>query len=203
MATDPEQFRWNLGAPLAGDRAVASQSTVLEGKRIALLVTGGIAACRTPMLARAIRKAGAEVFPIVTPAGLSFVASSSLAWSCANDVVTTLDSRAQHVELAAIDAYLVAPATYSTIGKLAHGIADNAVTTTLATALGRVESGQSAILLAPAMHGSMANALLRRNLATIVDLGCTVIPPKGEDCKAKLPDDDVLIDALVAALAAG
>ena len=200
MASDPRRFDWPLGEPLAGDRAVAQDGDSLGGRRVALMVTGGIAACRAPMLARALRKHGAEVVPLLTPSAARFVTATALSWCSANDAITTLDERAQHVELGTIDAYLVAPATYSTIGKLASGIADNAVTTTLASALGHLESGRSAVLLAPAMHGSMVNAVLRRNLAICDDLGCVVIPPRGEDGKAKLPDDPVLVAAVAAAV---
>jgi phosphopantothenoylcysteine decarboxylase / phosphopantothenate---cysteine ligase len=198
MSSKP--FEWDLGAALAGDRAVAGRDLRLATKRIALLVCGGIAACRAPMLARSLRKSGAEVYVFVTPSALEFVTSEALAWCSANPVTTVLDSRAQHVSSERVDAYLVAPATYSTIGKLANGIADNAVTTTLASALGHLASGTVAVVVAPAMHGSMVNAVLRRNLATCVGLGVTVVPPKGEDDKAKLPDDEVLIAALTAAL---
>ncbi len=198
--TDPERFRWRLGTPLAGDRAVAQGSQALDGKRVALCITGGIAAYRTPGLARALRRAGAEVTAWLTPAALQFVTRDALEWTTLNPVITDLDGRAQHVETGVVDVWLLAPATYSTINKLAAGIADNAVTTSLASAIGRLESGETRILVAPTMHGSMANTILRDSLARLSDLGVTVLTPRARDGKALLPEDDALVAAVVQAL---
>lgn len=195
----PDDFQWQLGEPLPGDRAVRRSSDRLAGKRVGLCVTGGIAAFRTPGLARELRRAGAEVFAFATPAAMQFVTVDALEWTTLHPLVQALDGRAQHVE-AALDVYLVAPATYSTLNKLAAGIADNAVTTTLASALGLVEQGKAQVLLAPTMHGSMVNAILRANLARLADLGCQVILPLGRDGKALLPDDATLVDAVARAL---
>ncbi len=195
----PQDFEWQLGEPLQGDRAVRLTSERLAGKRVGLCVTGGIAAFRTPGLVRELRRAGAEVYAFVTPSALQFVTVDALEWTTLHPVVHALDGRAQHVE-SALDAYLVAPATYSTLNKLAGGIADNAVTTTLASALGLVEQGKAQVLLAPAMHGSMVNPILRANLVRLVDVGCQVIPPLGRDGKALLPDDASLVDAIARAL---
>ena len=201
MIAQADDFRWDFGEPLAGDRAVAVEGTELAGRRIALLVTGGIAAYRTPDLARALRRAGAAVHACVTPTGLQFVTLDALHWATAQPVEHALDGRAHHVE-GTCDAYLVAPATYSTLNKVAAGIADNAVTTVLASALGLCEQGRAAVLVAPTMHGSMWNAILRESLARLANLGVTVIPPRGGDGKARLPDEDVLVQAVVSALAA-
>lgn len=198
MAT-ADDFRWNLGELLPGDRAVAATSTRLQGKHIGLLVTGGIAAYRAPGLVRELRRAGAEVFVFLTPAAQQFVAKDALEWTSLHPLVTALDGRAQHVEVA-LDAYLVAPATYSTINKVAVGVADNAVTTALASALGLLEQGRTQVLLAPTMHGSMVNPILRESLAKLANLGCRVIAPRAQDGKAALPDDAVLVDAVAAAL---
>ncbi len=195
----PEDFHWQLGEPLVGDRALLPTSQQLAGKRVGLCVTGGIAAFRTPALVRALRRAGADVYAFVTPAALQFVTVDALEWTTLHPVVQALDGRAQHVETP-LDAYLVAPATYSTLNKLAVGIADNAVTTTLASALGLLEQGKAQVLLAPTMHGSMVNAILRANLARLATLGCHVIAPLGRDGKALLPDDAVLVDAVAQAL---
>lgn len=170
MAT-PEDFRWDLGTPLAGDRALAPTSARLAGRRVALLVTGGIAAFRTPGLVRELRRAGADVQVYVTPTALQFVTVDALEWTSLHPIVSALDGRAQHVEHPP-EAYLVAPASYSTINKVAAGIADNAVTTTLAGALGLCEQGKVQVLLAPTMHGSMVNAILRQSLTRLSDLGC-------------------------------
>lgn len=195
----PDDFRWDLGTPLAGDRALAPTSTLLAGRRVGLLITGGIAAFRTPGLVRELRRAGADVQVYVTPTALQFVTVDALEWTSLHPVVAALDGRAQHVEHAP-EAYLVAPASYSTINKVAAGIADNAVTTTLAGALGLVEQGKARVLLAPTMHGSMVNGVLRASLARLCDLGCEVVPPCGRDGKALLPEDATLVAAVAASL---
>ncbi|MCO4762864.1 MAG: hypothetical protein KC502_15220 [Myxococcales bacterium] len=195
-----DDFNWDLGTPLDGDRAIAQTSDKLAGRHIALCVTGGIAAYRIPTLARELRRAGAEVTAWVTPTALQFVTRDALRWTTLRPVVGDLDGRAQHVESASVDLWLVAPATYSTINKMAQGIADNALTTALASAIGRVEAGQTQILIAPTMHGTMANSILRASLARLANLGCRVITPRARDGKALLPEDADLLTAVMDAL---
>ena len=181
---------------------MARHDDSLAGKRIALMVTGGIAALRAPITARALRKVGADVVAFASPEALRYVGEDALSWATTAPVVTRLSAHAEHLSDAApFDAYLVAPATYNTIGKFAHGIADNGLLATLASALGRAERGQAAVLVAPTMHGSMHNRILIDNLRRLQELGVHVIPPKQEDGKDKLPDDPALISAVVAALA--
>ena len=115
-------------------------------------------------------------------------------------MIAGLGGEAEHVEHQP-DLWLLAPATYSTLNKVAVGIADNAVTTSLASALGRLEAGGAPVLVAPTMHGSMWNAILRGSLARLVDLGVRVVPPVGREGKATLPTDEVLVAAVVEALA--
>lgn len=194
-----DDFRYDLGESLQGDRAVALTSNRLHGVQLALLITGGIAAFRTPALIRELRRHGAEVYAYVTPTALQFVTRDALEWTSLHPVVDALDGRAQHVEQQS-DVYLVAPASYSTIGKIACGIADNAVTTTLASALGLLEAGRAQVLLAPTMHGSMLNAICREHLAKLANLGVRVVPPLGRDGKALLPDDATLVDAVARSL---
>lgn len=195
-----DDFRWDFGVPLPGDRAVQTTSARLTGRRVALLLSGGIAAYRAPGLVRELRRAGAEVQVLATPTALQFVTADALAWTSLRPVISGLGGEAEHVEQQP-DAWLLAPATYSTLNKLAVGIADNAVTTSLASALGRLETGGPPVLVAPTMHGSMWNAILRNSLAKLVDLGVQVVPPVGRDGKATLPTDEALVTALVTALA--
>lgn len=196
---------WDLGPPqtaLIGDHAVDLRGDSLVGKRVALLVTGGIAAFRAPALVRALRREGAAVTPMVSAEGARFVSLEALAWAADGPVVTALGPRAEHLsESAAIDAYLVAPATYDTINKLAAGIADGPLTATLASALGRLERGGCAVLVAPTMHGTMHNRVLVRSLRTLVELGVEVIPPRDALGKDNLPPDEQLVAAVARALA--
>lgn len=196
---------WNLGGPPPSDlhdRAVAAQGDALAGRRVALMVTGGIAAMRAPMTARALRKQGAETVAFASPQALRYVGEEALSWATTAPVVTRLSAQAEHLSDAApFDAYLVAPATYNTLNKFALGIADSPLLATLASALGRSERGAAAVLVAPTMHGTMHNRILIENLRRLRDLGVHIIPPRQEDGKDKLPDDDALVAAVVSALA--
>ena len=186
-----------------GDHEVPRDGDRLEGVRVALLVTGGIAAFRAPILARALRRQGATVTAFATTEALRYVAREALAWACDRPVVVELTADAEHLsDSAPFDLYLVAPATYSVIGKCAHGIADTPVTATLASAIGRMERGHAAVVLAPTMHGSMHTSILVSNLRTLASIGCTIVPPRDAYGKHNLPEEPVLVDACAAALQA-
>jgi phosphopantothenoylcysteine decarboxylase/phosphopantothenate--cysteine ligase len=186
-----------------GDHEVPRDGDRLEGVRVALLVTGGIAAFRAPILARALRRQGATVTAFATTEALRYVAREALAWACDRPVVVELTADAEHLsDSAPFDLYVVAPATYSVIGKCAHGIADTPVTATLASAIGRMERGHAAVVLAPTMHGSMHTSILVSNLRTLASVGCTIVPPRDAYGKHNLPEEPVLVDACAAALQA-
>lgn len=186
-----------------GDHEVPRDGDRLEGVRVALLVTGGIAAFRAPILARALRRQGATVTAFATTEALRYVAREALSWACDRPVVVDLTADAEHLsDSAPFDLYLVAPATYSVIGKCAHGIADTPVTATLASAIGRMERGHAAVVFAPTMHGSMHTSILVSNLRTLASVGCTIVPPRDAYGKHNLPEEPVLVDACAAALQA-
>ncbi len=180
-----------------GDHAVALDGTHLAGKRIALLITGGIAAMKAPMLARALRRQGAEVTAFVSDEGLRFVTAETLAWSTDRPVVSSLGPRAEHLsDSEQFHAYLVAPATYNTINKMACGIADGPLTATLASALGRLERGACAVLVCPTMHGSMHTRILTESLERLQRFGVTVVPPRDDAGKHALPDEIPIVVAV-------
>ncbi|MFN9623237.1 MAG: phosphopantothenoylcysteine decarboxylase [Cyanobacteriota bacterium] len=197
-------FDWAFGppaSPVIGDHDVPWLSSHLEGQRIALLVGGGIAAMKTPLLARALRRRGAEVTAFCTAEALRYVGAEALEWSTCGPLVRELTWRAEHLsDAAAFAAYLVAPATYNTIGKAANGIADTVLTATLASALGRLARGQTQVLMAPTMHGSMHNAVLETNVRRLAALGVRFVPP-GDACgKHTLPEEEFLVAAVCRAL---
>ena len=176
------------------DHGVISLSNTLSNRRIALLVCGGIAAMKAPLLARELRKHGAEVVAFVSEEALRYVTVDALAWSTHNAVVQSLSARAEHLgDGQNFDAYLLAPATYNTLNKFALGIADTLITTVLASALGRVTQQQSAVLVAPTMHGSMHTPILTENLERLQQWGVKVIPPRDAYGKHNLPDFDAII----------
>ena len=171
------------------------------GKRIALLVTGGIAAMKAPLVARALRKLGASVTAFASEEALRYVTAETLAWSTDAPVVTRLTPASEHLsDEDRFHAYLVAPATYNTINKIACGIADGVITATLASALGRMERGECAVLVCPTMHGSMHTKILTASLERLQSFGVTVVPPRDDYGKHNLPDEGPIAAAVAAAV---
>jgi len=173
----------------------------LEGKGIALLVGAGIAAMKAPLLARALRRRGARVTAFCAPEALRYVGAGALEWSTCRPLVRELSWRAEHLsDDADFDAYLVAPATYNTIGKAANGVADSLVTATLASALGRLARGETAVLMAATMHGSMHHAVLEGNCRRLAELGVGFVPPRDAYGKHNLPEEELIVAAVCRAL---
>lgn len=192
MSTD-----WDFSPPPAselGDHDVRPEHRHLEGQRIALMICGGIAAFKMPMLARTLRKSGAEVTAFASKDALRYVTEDALEWSTTNKVVTRLSADAEHLsDSAPFDAYLLPQATYNTINKVAHGIADGVVTSTLASALGRMERGECAVLVCPTMHGTMHTAILTESLERLDRWGVRIVPPREDYGKHNIPSDEVLV----------
>lgn len=198
------RFCWDYAPPSSapiGDHDVPLDSHHLRGRRIALLVTGGIASFRAPLIARSLRRRGAEVTAFCTPEALQYVAAQALEWATLRPLVTGLTWRAEHLsDSEPFDGWLVAPATYNTIGKMAHGIADTIVTAALASALGRLQQGRTAVLIAPTLHGSMHTPILERNCRSLQRLGVQFIAPRDAYGKHNLPAEEVLTAAVCRAL---
>ncbi len=177
-----------------GDHDVPLEGTHLQGKRIALLITGGIAAMKAPMIARALRRQGAQVVAFISQEGLRYTTIDTLEWSTTNPVVTRLTAAAEHLsDSTPFDAYLIAPATYNTINKIRHGIADSLVTSVMASALGKMERGETRVLIAPTMHGSMHNSILTDSLRALDALGVRIIPPRQDYGKHNIPEEAQLV----------
>ena len=184
-----------------GDHDVPLDGEELSGCRVALMISGSIAAFTTPYLARALRRRGASVHAFCSGEALRYVTAEALEWATTNPVVTTLGADAEHLSDAApFDVYLVAPATYNTIGKAAHGIADTALTATLASAIGRMERGEASVLMAPAMHGTMHTSMLVENCRILSAAGVRIIPPRDDYGKHNLPREEALVTEVIAAL---
>ncbi|UCD96113.1 MAG: bifunctional phosphopantothenoylcysteine decarboxylase/phosphopantothenate--cysteine ligase CoaBC [Candidatus Bathyarchaeota archaeon] len=167
------------------DQDIIRLGSHLENKKIALLITGSIAAYKTPSLVRHFRQYGAEVQVYLTEEAERYVAEDALEWTSTNPVIKNLTAKAEH--LYEHDAYVVAPATLNTIGQIADGKATNAVTTTLASALGRLQKKNTSILVAPAMHGTMEdNPAYQRNLERLKSFGVEIIKPEIRYGKANL-----------------
>jgi phosphopantothenoylcysteine decarboxylase/phosphopantothenate--cysteine ligase len=197
-------FDWDFSPPKSapiGDHDVVPVSAHLAGHRIALLVCGGIAAMKAPLIARALRRRGADVTAFCTKEALHYVGREALEWSTCNPLVTELTWRAEHLsDGTGFSAWLVAPATYNTIGKAAAGVADTVVTSALASALGRMHRGQTQVLFAPTMHGSMHHPILEEAARKLSELGARFIAPRDAWGKHNLPDEELLTAAVCRAV---
>ena len=200
--TRMDTFRFPPPTPSdLGDREVPRDGSRLQGVRVALLVTGGIAAFKAPMIARSLRRQGAQVTAFCSEEALRYVTQDAMEWSTTNPVVVRLSAHAEHLSDAApFDAYLVAPATAATIARMACGLAEGVVGATLASAIGRMERGQARVLVAPTMHGSMHTSILVENLEKLHRIGVRVIPPRDAYGKHNLPDEATLVQEVCAAM---
>ena len=179
----------------------------LQGKCVLLCVSGGIAAYKIPNVASALRKAGAEVHVVMTRNATEFITPLTFE-SLTNHrcVVDTFDRNfpydIHHISLAtAADLILIAPATADVIAKLAHGIADDMLTTVVLAA-------KCKKLVAPAMNTAMLeNPITQDNLKTLERYGFQIIPPDSGllACQAvgsgKMPEPEVLLDHIARELA--
>ena len=179
----------------------------LTGKTIVLGISGGIAAYKMPNVAHALVKMGADVHVLMTKNATEFIAP--LVFETLTNrrcIVDTFDRNFQydvaHVSLAnAADLMLIAPATANVIAKMAHGLADDMLTTvTLAAACPK--------LVAPAMNTHMLeNPITQDNLKTLEGYGFTVIPSGsgllacGDVGSGRLPEEGVLVDYVLRELA--
>ncbi|WP_297985288.1 bifunctional phosphopantothenoylcysteine decarboxylase/phosphopantothenate--cysteine ligase CoaBC [uncultured Chryseobacterium sp.] len=147
----------------------------VQGKKILLMISGGIAAYKMNSLVRDFIKSGAEVKVILTPAAENFVTKLTLSTLSKNEVYTELFKENgtwnNHVDLALwADVILVAPCTANTLAKMVHGICDNLVIATYMSA-------KCPVFIAPAMDLDMyAHPSTRQNLELAEDFGHTIIP---------------------------
>lgn len=158
---------------------------MLQGKKIVLGITGGIAAYKCAHLVRLFVKAGAEVKVIMTPASTQFVTAETLSVLSKNEVVSGFfDGNLNwnnHVHLAEwADLFLVAPATANTLAKFTTGVCDNIVTACYLSA-------RSKVFIAPAMDLDMyKHPTTKANLKTLEGFGNIIIPAESGELASGL-----------------
>ncbi len=159
---------------------------MLKGKKIVLGITGSIAAYKACLLIRGLIKKGAEVQTIITPAGKEFITPVTLSALTSKPVISEFFSQRDgswhsHVQLGLwADAMIIAPATASTIGKMAHGIADNMLVTTYL-------SMKAPVFVAPAMDLDMfAHPSTQANLDLLRSYGNHIIEPASGELASHL-----------------
>jgi len=180
---------------------------ILNGKKIILGITGGIAAYKAIELARLFIKSGASVWPVMTKASANFITPLTLQTVAGNPVARdmfdlTQESRISHIELAEkADIVVVAPATANIIGKAASGIADDLLTTI-------IMATRAPLLFAPAMNSNMyENKIVQANIERLKKNGCSFIGPEegelacGYEGRGRLAPIEDIVDAAEECLA--
>ena len=182
---------------------------MLAGRRILLIIGGGIAAYKALTLIRRLRDAGAAVTPVLTAAGAEFVTPLSVAALAGAKVYRALfdltdEAEMGHIQLSrAADLVVVAPATANLIARMAGGLADDLATTLLLATDKRV-------LIAPAMNVRMwDHPATRRNLATLAADGVLTVGPDegpmacGESGPGRMAEPEAILAAVERFFAAG
>lgn len=177
-----------------------------DKKTVLLSVTGGIAAYKMANVASSLVKMGYNVHVIMTENATNFITPITFETLTNNKcIIDTFDRnfefKVEHIALAKqADVVLVAPATANVIGKMANGIADDMLTTTILAC-------KCKKIIAPAMNTNMyENPIVRDNIAKLMMYGFEIIPAAsgylacGDSGKGKLPDENILIEYILRAL---
>jgi len=167
---------------------------MLQGVQVTLGVCGSIAAVKTVELAHELRRRGASVRAVTTPAAEWIINPWSLQYATDNPVVTELTGAVEHVELCGRDGWadvlLIAPGTANTVGKMAAAIDDSPVTTCATTALG----ADLPVVVAPAMHEPMYDHPgVLDAIDTLEDWGVQFVDPRIDEGKAKIATEDAIV----------
>lgn len=179
---------------------------MLQGKHVVLGVSGGIAVYKAVELLRLLTRAGAQVQVIMTQNAQEFVTPLTFQTLSGQPVHTDLFNLYQEQEIGHIsladgaDLFILAPATANLIGRIAQGLADDLLTTS-------VMATKAPVLIVPAMNTNMyENPLYRRNEKQLADLGYHILEPASGDLacgwqgQGKLPDPQVILEVAEAVL---
>lgn len=175
---------------------------MLDGKKIVLGVTGGIAAYKAVEVASRLRQMGADVYVIMTREAAQFVTELTFREISGNPVAMDMWAPVTHWNVAHVtlanlaDAVLIAPATANIIAKAAVGLADDMLSTTLLAT-------SAPLFFAPAMNTRMyENSVVQKNLKILEERGAHIIPPAyghlacGTKGAGRLPESETLVSAL-------
>lgn len=180
----------------------AAGPSPLSGKHIVLGITGSIAAYKSCLIIRALVKRGAEVQVVITPAGKEFITPITLSALSRHPVISDFFSQRDgtwhsHVDLGLwADAMLVAPCTASSLGKMAHGVADNMLVTTYL-------SMKAPVFIAPAMDLDMyQHPSTQANINTLKGYGNRFVEPtsgflaSGLEGKGRMQEPDLIVEEM-------
>ncbi|MEA2054539.1 MAG: bifunctional phosphopantothenoylcysteine decarboxylase/phosphopantothenate--cysteine ligase CoaBC [Candidatus Thermoplasmatota archaeon] len=175
------------------------KSKKLEGKIIILAVTGSIAAVETIKLARELIRNGAKVVPVMSESACKIIHPHALEFATGEKPITELSGKVEHILYCGerekrADLLLIAPCTANTISKIALGIDDTSVTTFATTAVG----SKMPIVVVPVMHSSMYdNPFVVDNIGKCMEEGITIVEPRMEEGKAKIAENDEIVETVI------
>ena len=173
---------------------------MFENLNIVIGITGGIAAYKVCGIISYLKKQGANVYVIMTRNACEFITTLTIETLSGNKVITDMFKRPDYIDVKHIslanraDLFLIVPATANIIGKVANGIADDMLSTT-------IMATRAPVIFAPAMNNKMyENPIIQNNLEKLKSYGYKIIEPSvghlacGYDAKGKLPKNEEIID---------
>ncbi|MGC8505604.1 MAG: bifunctional phosphopantothenoylcysteine decarboxylase/phosphopantothenate--cysteine ligase CoaBC [Thermoplasmata archaeon] len=175
-----------------------------KGIRVVIALSGSVSIYRIPDLIRDIRREGGEVVACMSADAERLLSPEIIRWATDNAVITHVTGEMEHITLFedvnTRTVLLIAPATYNTIGKLASGIADSVPSLLFSNAVGY----GIPVVVAPAMHrGMIENRINADNIRKLRDAGITVLEPRLENSKAKIPSNATIMDSILRASGTG
>lgn len=167
----------------------------LTGRRVVIGTSGSISIYRVPDLIRELKRQGADVFAGLSESSKFLVGPDVFQWATGHDPVMRITGKIEHITLFEDDnsspVLVLVPASYNLIGKIASGISDTVPSLFFSYALGKGVP----VVAAPAMHRAMMeNAIMQDNVKKLRILGVDFVDPELDTDKAKLSDQETIID---------
>ncbi|MBN28668.1 MAG: hypothetical protein CMB33_02185 [Euryarchaeota archaeon] len=167
---------------MSEDTGVTKKGSSLEGKRVILAVSGGIAASESIKLARELRRHGAYVYPIMSKSAEQVISPLALSWGSGDQVITEWDPEMS--QLGDFDGLILAPATRNSIAKFTHGLLDSPLMMSLSAASGR----GIPMMFVPSMHNDLFHdAVTTDLLSSLEGLGVEVLLDEPSEGRMKQP----------------
>lgn len=164
----------------------ASVNDYLAGRCIVLGVTGSVSAYKSVDVARWLMRRGARIKTVLTRPAANLVTPTLFHWATGEEALIDYSGNVEHIQYSKdCDSMIVAPATLSTMAKIANGIVDNNVALTAVSMLGEGKP----VMIVPAMHQSMMKSPVYNMISErLGEMGAVIMPPRVEEGVAKYPD---------------
>ncbi len=167
---------------------------MLSGKKVVIASSASISIYRIPDLIRDIKREGADVVSGMSETASKLIGPDVMKWASGHDAITKITGSIEHISLFDENTILlIAPASYNTIGKMASGISDSIPSLFFSFAYGH----GNPVVVVPTMHKDMMNNKINlENIQKLKELGVLIVEPEYDDTKAKIADNDRIIDYL-------